>query len=288
VVLPAFLLILSFGVDSIGNGRIRSLLLVSFCLLSLIDIFIVKKYYSTVHKAQFREQAKFISTDTSGAYPVIAEVTAWHQQYYLRKYGFKAGIIAGSMDAAIDSIRAKAGSRGGLQGFWLSDGHGGQKPSADLVRRIDSSFVLIKHQDFSGAWAQLYVYRSLAGRQLHIGSFPAPFRFRLGEDSVIAVWDAHAVSATLPLNKGVYSVNMMMKGTPVKGVYPHMMLKINGLAVGSLSLTANFENYSFRYTHPGDTAAFLEILMDNDANDPGAGEDRNAFIRSISFLRTAD
>jgi len=287
IVLPAFILILSFGIDAVHNRKIQYTLLLFFCLLSLIDLSVIKGHYTRVHKSQFRELAKIIASDSGEAYPVIAEVTAWHQQYYLKRYGALSVVIGGKMEVILDSILAKKGRHAKTVGFWITDAHGGKRPSRVLAERIDSTFMLVKQQDLYDAWLRLYVSRSAMTKHstlLDYRSF-ATNVVELNGDKVVAIWDKQAVSAQVRLPAGLYSVNMQMNGTPVKEVFPHINVAIDDIAISAFYTGADWAYNSFSYRNDRDTTVMLKISMDNDANSTAPTEDRNAFIKSISFLK---
>lgn len=157
VLLPAFIILLAMGVELISNNILKYTFLIFFCGLSLTDLLLVKNYYSEIRNTQFRELAAFIASDTTATYPVVSEVSAWHQQYYLKRFGYHAPIFEGKREALMDSILSKRSSKCEVTGFWISDGHGAQKPSPELKKKINASYFLVKEQDFKDAFAQLYI-----------------------------------------------------------------------------------------------------------------------------------
>ena len=291
VVLPAFIVVLAFGLEGIHNSKVRNTLLTVFCLLSLIDIGLVKRFYTRPNKTQYREIAKLITSDTTTAdYPFICGETAWHHQYYLKKYGFSSSILGGNSEVVVDSILNKEGRYISTEGFWLCDALGGEKPSRALTEKIGSSFLLVKEQDFYGAWLQLYVSKSAAVRKsttLDYHFFPGNL-FKLNNDTVVAIWDKTPVTTQVQLAAGKYSVYVLMNGTPVKGTYPHMNVLINDRPVYSFYAGEGFAYQGFPFKNERDTIATLKIIMDNDSTGVDPAEDRNAFIKSISFLNVGD
>jgi hypothetical protein len=290
VVLPAFIIVLAFGLEGIHNSKIRNTLLTVFCLLSLIDIGLVKRFYTRPIKTQYREIAKLITSDSTADYPFVCGETAWHQQYYLKKYGFSSSIVGGNREVVVDSILKKEGRYINTQGFWLCDALGGEKPSGALTEKIGSSFLLLKEQDFYGAWLQLYVSKGAAVRKsttLDYHFFPGNL-FKLNNDTVVAIWDKTPATTQVQLAAGEYSVYVLMNGTPVKGTYPHMNVLINDRPVHSFYTGGGFTYQGFHFKNERDTITTLKIIMDNDAAGVDPAEDRNAFIKSISFLKVGE
>ena len=288
VILPAFLIIISFGIDRINHRLIRGLLLISFCLLSIIDLLYVKKHYTIAHKAQFRELAGFVVADRFFNYPVLCEVTTWQQQYYLKKLGYQSPIIGGRKEDLVDSILKKRSSKYELDGFWMVDGNGAPKPDEFLVKRITSAFVRVKNQDFFGCWAQLYVSSDAInkkGKFIDHHFFESVEPFVLNGDSVVPVWDGEVTAIPIQIKKGKYRINTLMNGTPALSEFPHMKVFINDLVVDSFYASTTFETRTFTYEAVRDAELIIKVIMDNDLVSPETKEDRNAFIKSILFLR---
>lgn len=287
VLLPAFILILAFGIELIANIFIKYSLLIFFCLLSLTDLFFIQKHYSQIHKTPFRELGQYIASDTLFVFPVISEVTAWHQQYYLRKYGYSLNVMEGPKEVMLDSVMKNPE----LQGFWLSDAHGGQKPKDELLEKIQKSFIKVKEKDFHDAWAQLYITRDVNKSgwiELNHRSFSPDHLFELNGDSVTAIWEGRVISRPLNLLKGSYMVNVQLSGTPAGGVFPHLNVYVGDKFIGSFYASGSYEYHTLSFYAEEDSETSVRIEMDNDAVNAAAKEDRNAFVKSILLLKIKD
>jgi uncharacterized membrane protein len=157
VVLPAYLLIIAYAIELFENRAVRQGILASFLILSMVHLINLKHYYDAVTKTQFREMTEYVVRENKNRFPIINELTSWHQEYYLKKFGSKAELITGSKNANIDSILQKTSSRFDVNGFWVVGAHGDKKPDTAVLKRLNEQFVLVDRKEFFDAWGLLYV-----------------------------------------------------------------------------------------------------------------------------------
>ena len=285
VLLPAFIIFLSLGVELIASQPVRYVVLTFFILISFTHIFFVQKYYSTVNKTQFRELANFVTADKSATYPIVTDITSWHQQYYLTRFGYKGTMLPGIKESTIDSVLHKSSNRYSLNGFWITGAHGEQKMPKEIYTRIDSSFILLKERNFLDAWAQLYVARNTNTDRLKIIDyryFPIEQAFDQYNKKVVAIWNNKGVvSHPVAIGKGAYRIILLANGTTVAGVFPHIRFSINDKLLGAYNLDDGNEERSFEFKAYSDTTINFCVKMDNDSKSIITGEDRNVFINSI-------
>ncbi|MEP7163281.1 MAG: glycosyltransferase family 39 protein [Ferruginibacter sp.] len=287
VVLPAFLFILSVGVESISPRIPKMLLLCAFCFLSFFDFAINKKYYTQVHKTQFREMAAFIASEKNFSYPVLSDATAWHQQYYLKKMAYTSPILSGNLNDQLDSILKKNNSQSTNKGFWLTGAHGTAKPDPGILKQLDSSFILFKQQNFYDAWALLYVPRNAMNKNsltMDYHSFSTEKPFNFNGDTVVPIWEREIRSDTFSFKKGRYSIQIQIAGTSALNEYPHIQVFVNEQLVDKFYVTETLKFYNLSFNNIMDSHATIRIIMDNDASLKSKGEDRNAFLKSIIIL----
>ncbi len=287
VLLPAFIIILSFGIELIKNAFIKYSILIVFVVLSLIDILFVKEYYTKQSKGQFREMAAFVSADSSLIFPVYGGSTGWHQQYYNKQFGNTAKITEDRLDGNLNLFLDSVGNAR-MPGFWLTGGQGSKKPDIHELKQLESGYLLVKSADFYETWAQLYLDKKKAADKLMMLNYTtfSPYQtFTLNGDTVVAIWDKQVVSNTIKLNKGKYRVNFELKGDKALDVFPHLEIRIDDYSIGQCDVTAFFEFYTFNLEINEDQESEITIIMHNDAVNSDSKEDRNAFIKSISFMK---
>jgi hypothetical protein len=282
VVLPAFILAVAFGFDLISSNSVRSIVVAAFLLLSLTDIFAVKKFYISVRKTQFRELTEYIMKYRKYQFPIVNERTAWHFQYYIDHYHYKGPVLVGKKEAIVDSILSKSSSAYDVQGFWIMGAHGNEAKLAEASRAaLDTAYELVEDKDFYDAWAQLYISRhSMSDQFIVIGSDRFPnSTATLDNNQYIAVWGGAVTSVPIPIKAGHYNMEILSKGTSSQNIFPHLKVSVNDQPIGDYFATGDLEKKDFDLELKDETNMSIKIEMDNDFAD--ATGDRNAFIRRI-------
>lgn len=117
-------------------------------------------------------------------------------------------------------------------------------------------------------------------------SYFAPDKlFDLDSRKVVAIWTGDIVSKPVLLQKGQYKMSIISKGTPAKGVFPHLHVFINDHQVTEYNTPGNYQSTDIAYEQKEDGAAVFKIVMDNDLEDKAKKEDRNAFIYLIRIKK---
>jgi hypothetical protein len=292
VVVPFFLISIAFGLALIRNKAIQITLLVTIIILSITDLSITRKYYSSKKptKTQFREMTKFISED-GRLFPIVEERTAWQHDYYLKRYKYNVPVFTGSKEATIDSILLRSSAPYQVDGFWIVGAHGGEphlQPSKQ--QNLDTAFIIAKQKEFYDAWAQLYIRKKhlkdylnyadkLKGIQ-EVTQYFSPIENHNNE-MVIPIWVNSIVSQPIPISSGNYNLIVNQKGTKALNVYPHIVVYINNTKIGDFFLTENFKEIKLPIKILHKSTFILKFDMDNDLLTNT--EDRNAFIKSVIF-----
>jgi uncharacterized membrane protein len=280
---PAFILLLAAGLESIAARIVRGILFAIFCLLSFTHLFLIKDYYHQVSKAQFRELGAFVAADSAfNTMPVITDYTAWHQSYYLGKYHYQGAIHRSPLKfPEIDSVFFKPDYQ---RGFWLTGAHKSPTPDKLVADSLAKSFVLLKDVQLLDAWAQLYVAKDYWGKDavwIDPKVFPSENRYQDNGQEVIAAWNGRPLTTDIDLKAGAYKLVLVVNGTPMENVYPHMHCAVNGLEIGSAALGKIPEVKTYDFSVSKDTLARLSLSFDNDAENPETHEDRNMLIHRI-------
>lgn len=155
IVIPSIILAIALGVALIRADVVRYILFGSFIFVSLFDLIFVRDYYTRHTKHQFREITKLI-TDQPTHHPVINQLTAWHQGYYLKRFNYRGTVLSGDKNNIVDSIIVKASTGYDIDTFWVVGLHGDPHLNDVSKAKLDSAFVLLGHQDFVAGWAQWY------------------------------------------------------------------------------------------------------------------------------------
>jgi hypothetical protein len=282
VVLPAFLIAIAFGFELIPSNGMRSILLTVFLLLSLTDIFVVKKFYTSVRKTQFRELTEYLTEDKKLQFPIVNERTSWQHQYYLDYYHYKGRVLVGKKEAIVDSILSKSSPAYDIPGFWIIGAHGNEAKLADASRAaLDTAFDLEKEKDFYDAWAQLFISKHYMSDQLMViglDKFPNSVA-TLGNERLVAVWGGAITSLPIPIKAGHYNMEISARGYPARNIFPHLKVYVNDNQIGDFFVSESLQQKNLDFEIKSQTNVIIKIEMDNDLSD--ATGDRNAFIKKI-------
>ena len=104
------------------------------------------------------------------------------------------------------------------------------------------------------------------------------------QDSGWDIWSNGSVSTSVPLAGGSTTINVVAKGTSAGGVWPNMVVKVNGVQVGSATVnSASYANYPLSFNaSAGNSTVSVEFT-----NDAIVGsEDRNLIVDKFSVSCT--
>jgi 4-amino-4-deoxy-L-arabinose transferase-like glycosyltransferase len=151
---PAVILVVSMGLYTVRMHISRMLLIGALVAFSLVDIFLVKKYYHTVGKTQFRELSNFILRHHTGSEPVVSSL-GWYFPYYLQNGEKNLPLVDKSLQDYVNDL-----SRGKTMppSFWYVDAHG---RTYDLdyfgQRFLSYQYRLVYNLQLYNGWLHKYV-----------------------------------------------------------------------------------------------------------------------------------
>lgn len=287
VALPALLLALSFGVDFFWNKALRFMIIGLFVTLSLIQLILTSRYYTTKTKAQIREASAFIVKENSSYnFPIVNGKTWWYQQFYLTQYGSKAQLLTLPKEDFVDSVLTSSDPKYNVNGFWLSGAHGEKLLSTEKRQKLDSLYIEVKEQQYVNAFAQLFVKKSFTANSIKILDYTSFIDgTKLNETKQIALFSGTIHTKPIMLTKGSYLISIVGMGTKAAGQFAHVNVYLNKIKLGSYFLTAIEGQEKFSFNTPIDNSAVFSIELDNDYYAP-PNDDRNAFLRQITIEKS--
>ena len=147
---------------------------------------------------------------------------------------------------------------------------------------MEADYTMLKQEKLYDAWAQLFVSRrnlSANGIIINYTDFIADENSVLHDEKAIAIWTGAIHTKPISVEKGLYSLVVTARGTPLKNEFSHLNLYINNKKIGDFSTTGQFSDMEFPLEIVNDSIT-LKIEMDNDLMQKGVG-DRNAFVKNI-------
>jgi mannosyltransferase len=154
LVLPAIFILLSIAIVQFRNTLIRTSVIAIFVVFSITDIAIVKHYYTSVTKSQFREVTQFVIEHNKANDPVITSLP-WYLPYFLNKGEVKMTVVDNRLDNLVGQMMQDPSK---IKSFWYVDGH--IRPFAlDEQKQafLEQHFTMEDNIDMFDCWARHYV-----------------------------------------------------------------------------------------------------------------------------------
>jgi len=284
-ILAILVLVIASGLNFIKNNVVRNLVVAYLVLFSLIDLFIVKNYYNTPTKSQWRELTQEIINRNPRKSKVIA-YWSWLYPFYLDQAGIK--VEGGTLEDYV--IKLKSGAVP-PKAFWYADAN--SRPfalSPDDQAYLAQNFDLREQLSYLDSWAHYYVPKggevADGSDGLNVNMFsPANFD---GNGNMILFENVNAKTDFFVLEKGNYELVVKANSLPekpVNGENAHFKIKLNGLEIANYNLSENPKTPErvFAFSYDKAEKARFQLIYDNDiiAN----GQDRNAIVYSISIRK---
>ncbi|MGV3697711.1 glycosyltransferase family 39 protein [Flavobacterium sp.] len=156
-ILPAVIIIIAIGFSSIKNKTVSYGLMALVFIFSITDTLIVKKYYSTVNKTQFREVSQFILDNNTAKDPVVTSLS-WYFPFYLNNGKVKTTIEHNTLD---DLVTGMINDNSKVKSFWYVNGHiQPYKVTEQTQKFLDEKFSIENNIELFDCWARHYVVGS--------------------------------------------------------------------------------------------------------------------------------
>lgn len=151
VILPAVLIIFAIGLAAIKNKIVLYSYCISFSVFSLIDISIVKNFYSGINKTQFREATNFVKENNKKGLPVVSSLGVY-MPYFFNK---NQTIIDQSLENYISEMQQDSTK---IKEFWYIDGHGrNYTKNEQVLAFIDKNFYIENNYNGMDAWTKHFI-----------------------------------------------------------------------------------------------------------------------------------
>lgn len=108
--------------------------------------------------------------------------------------------------------------------------------------------------------------------------------FRREADHIYMGANGYVETQVRVVKAGRYRVGIWARGTPMKGVYPMVVLELDGKALGQVECRSDDWGVHFLTLDLPTGSHTLRLRFTNDAYDPVAGEDRNLWVDKLEFI----
>jgi len=167
-ILPALIILISIGIFYIRNHIVKLGIIALIIVFSLIDIVIVKRFYTSTYKTQFRELSLFIQKNKKTDEKVVSSL-AWYFPYFLNKKEEKTILIENNLDSYIAEMIS---GKEQIISFWYADGHQRTyNPSQATLDFLNANFVVDLNSDFYDCWTKHYILKKDYNPKVDISTF---------------------------------------------------------------------------------------------------------------------
>lgn len=167
-ILPAILIVIAVGLAQFKNRIIRWSFIAMLFVFSVNELIVVKKYYKTVTKTQFREATQFIAENNNHKEPVVTSL-AWYFSYFLNNDVNKFTIVDKPLDAYIQEMTQDPTKQ---KAFWYVDAHNRPfKVTPQTQQFLDTHFIVENSIDLYDIWTKHYVPIGTAPQSIDISKF---------------------------------------------------------------------------------------------------------------------
>jgi uncharacterized membrane protein len=292
-ILPVLILVISIGINFIKNDLIRIVVITYLVVFSILDLFVVKNYYNTVTKSQYRELSEEIIKRNPDKSKLVV-FWSWIFPYFFQNES-QIKIEGNSLDDYVNGMRSGSILN---KSFWYADAN--SRPlqiSPENQIYLDTNFILKEKLEYYDAWANYYVSKnqtiqvkkSGVKNALTLDMFSP---INLNEKGYLILFEnANLKTEPINLDNGNYELIInanSLPENPVNGENAHFKIKINDNEIANYYLSENKNKQSKKivFSSKNNENNSFEIIFDNDIFENG--KDRNAVIYSISIKKMAN
>ena len=290
-ILPVLILIITIGINFIKNDLIKIIVIAYLVIFSILDLFVVKKYYFTITKSQFRELSEEIINRNPDKSKLVV-YWSWLFPYFFQNEN-QITIEGNSLDEYVNGMRSGSIIN---KSFWYADAN--SRPfqiSPENQIYLDTNFILKEKLEFYDAWANYYVSKnqtieikeSGVKNALTLEMFSP---INLNEKGNLVLYEnANLKTEPINLENGNYELIInanSLPENPVNGENAHFKIKINNNEIANYYLSENKQSKKIVFSSKNNENNTFELIYDNDVFENG--KDRNAVIYSISIKKLAN
>jgi len=291
-VLPVLLLAIAIGIELIKSRFMKYTVLGSFLILSILNLLVVKNYYNTVTKSQYRELTNAIKEKSKGETKVIV-YWGWIFPYFFSDTP-NIKVEQYSLEDYINGMRNNTIPK---KTFWYADAN--VRPYAlkpEDQAYLEQNFDIGQKLELFDAWANYYVSKTelQSGSEMSVALNEnidlRTFKHADFDDkgNMLLFSQGNVLTPFFAVKKGSY--NLLIKGSslpvkPIKNENAHLKVKINEKEIGSffLSEDPSGKEEVLPFEVDNDKKIRVQIIFDNDFQENG--QDRNVIIYSVSVKK---
>jgi mannosyltransferase len=151
---PVLFIILAIAIYLIKGKIVRTIIVFSLIFLTLTNLFVVKKYYTTCSQTQFRELSFHVMNHNKTKEKVFTEYKYWYDYYFNQKQSKTINITLEKLIVQMKNDPKK------LQNFWyIGIFKKPYKPSVETQKFMEEHFVIDCNYDGYQVWGKHFVLK---------------------------------------------------------------------------------------------------------------------------------
>ncbi|WP_425076417.1 glycosyltransferase family 39 protein [Psychroserpens sp. S379A] len=263
-VLPAMILIVAIGFSLIKSKLVKLIICSVFVIASFVDLFIVKDYYNTVTKTQFREVTKEVQIKNKNNDPIVYR-KSWHMEHF---FADSTELINSKLDNYLDKIKIQNKK---YESFWAIGAHSRPfKVTKANSQFLEKNFYLVEDINYHDCWARYYLAKNHKKvTSINLNQFsPSLIKRKIG---FLIRSNLTASSKKMFLKKGSYRLAVLTKSKPeepINNENAHVNISLNGKRLGGFFTNSEkIETTLFEFDIDKGQEVEFQITFDNDVFD---------------------
>lgn len=295
-IVPAFILIIAVTIDFIKNNILKQFVVIVIVTYLIIDIFLIKDFYSVTRKSQFDKVTNFVIEKNTDRHKIVSSL-GWLLGYYINTETSGKEVTEMTFDDYLIAVKNNAVK---MESFWYIDGnsHPFNITSENQIF-LDQNFVLDADlNNYYDAWAKHYVLKTeqLNNNPKSVTSNPITHLYLNefnphtldGNGNLVMFENGMIESKQIELEKGKYQLVIngnSLPEKPIKNTNAHVIIKINNKEINKyfLSEKAARKTKKLNFEVENKEITKIQIVFDNDFSVDGL--DRNVIIYSVEVIR---
>lgn len=154
--LPVLFLIMGSALYFIKNQIAKRLVTISFVIIMLTNMIVIRHFYERISRTQFREVATFVIENHKNAETIYTERKYWFD-YYLNKEEENYKVVDKPLETILTEMRNDSSQ---IKAFWYINAHGVPFTISEESKKIiDENFYVENNFDGMDAWARHFILK---------------------------------------------------------------------------------------------------------------------------------
>ncbi|MEI6020284.1 MAG: glycosyltransferase family 39 protein [Bacteroidota bacterium] len=280
-IIPAICLMAGIGIAEIKSKIIQITFMVLLVAFTITDLFVIKRYYNTPGKPQYRDNAAFVLQSLKADEPLVT-IFWWHYQYFFRPSKADKQIQYGTLDTYCSKLQ---NDNQLPSAFWYLGTHDKNLALSPVnTLFLKDNYNIEQRADFHEVNATHFVRKNEKQIILNLNKFEPT---KENENRQLLMNGSASIRyEKLLLEKGTYQFCICAKSTPdepLNGIQAHLSLKINNQLIGGFFVKESrfFSKQCLSFVQKESGLVQVELLFDNDWLYKNI--DRNVIFSSLYF-----